>query len=94
MNKHKKKSWIIVAISIPICLMLIVGGIISIVHFKAAYLAILPMSGIMFTTYAMFKVSKSESLSDRHDMMILNRKAFCKESGYLFVEEKKSWERL
>ena len=89
MNKHKKESWIIVAIAIPICLMLIVGGVISSVHFKNIYLVALPVSGIIFAMYAMFKVTKSENLSSRFDRIVANRKLYCCRNGYLFVEDKK-----
>ncbi len=89
MNKHKKKSWIICALATPLCLMLIVGGMITAVHLKNIYLVTLPVSGIIFATYSMFKITKSENSSDRFDRMIASRKAYCCRRGYLFIEDKK-----
>ena len=59
-----------------------------VVHFKMAYLVVLPMTGIIFATYAMYRMTKTENLSYNFEIMIEGRKAYCGREGYLFIENK------
>jgi len=89
MNKYKKKSWIIVAIAVPLCLMLIIGGVISAVRFEAPFLIGLIALGIVIAVFAMGKISSLEVLSSIYEIKKESREAYCNRNGYLYIEDKK-----
>ena len=89
MNKYKKDAWIVVWFAIPIFFLSFIGGVLAIIGTKNFWYTGFVIFGLGYAMNAFRRVERLEYESFKLNEEIKKKKQYCRENGYIFVDDKK-----